>query len=194
MFDSNKPFRVKIMSGGERWAVLRWPTDQEWIARARKQALVQRASGVSEVPDLNEANATLITATQQESDGQPFDEFEATKLVTKIERCDVLDVNRSGEVFEVKMSVPGGEVTHKLRIPSVADAVAYRRAAADRKAGRRRVTITINLEPTLKLWEKVTAGVEGYAQGSTVPVIHKDVAVTELLNELEEIEDTGPED
>lgn len=197
MFDSRKEYEVRIPSGGIKTCVLRFPTDDQFIARTRAQRTIRRESGgvvTSEAPNTHRANLELFEQIRIDKDGVPFDEFEATKAIERIERIEVIGCDRAGEEFAVRMRVPGGEVVHRLRVPMQADIVAYARGSVHRRDQRRESVTIIDLTPAGVLWGKISAGVDGYAEGSVVPITHKDAAIVEMLSEMEEMfRDSDPE-
>lgn len=198
MFDSRIEYEVKVLSGGIKKCVLRFPTDEQFIARTRAQRTIRRESGgvvTSEVPNAHRANLELLERIRIDKDGDSFDEFEATKAIERIERIEIVDCDRVGEEFAVKMRVPGGEVVHRLCVPTQADIVAYSRGSVHRRDQRRESVTVIDLTPAGVLWAKITRGVEGYADGSAVPITHKDAAIVEMLAEMEQVlrDDQDPE-
>jgi hypothetical protein len=91
--------------------------------------------------------------------------------------------------------VAGGRVVHVLKIPTQKDILEYGRASVRAVDSRRQQEIRLALEPSADLWAKVRAGVEGYANPEGVPIVHKDVAIVELLAQVEAAqEEDDPED
>lgn len=198
MFDTNKEFAVKIASGGIKTAIMKWPSDADWCARTAQQRIVRRAVGrgqtTTEATGGVSANADLFAKYRVDQDGAPFDEAEAAAVIAKMERCGVLDVQRNGDVFAIRMQVAGGIVVHNLRIPKQSDILKYERSLVSSTQGRRESIQTVSLEASGVLWDAVQTSVEGYAPGSNTPIVHKDVAVMELLAAIEaEAEDSDPE-
>ena len=199
MFDSRKEYEVRILSGGLKTCVLKFPTDDQWIAHTRAQRTVRRMAGgllTTEVPNAHRANLELFEAIRLDKDGAAFDEFDATKAIGRIERIEIVESERIGEEFAIRLKVPGGIVTHRLRVPTQADIVAYGRGSVQRRDQRRESVTTVDLTPAGVLWNKVIAGIEGYADGSMVPIIHKDAAIVEMLQAMEEAlaDDADPEE
>jgi hypothetical protein len=93
------------------------------------------------------------------------------------------------------MAVPGGEVVHSLKIPLQSDLMAFSRAAAPPIIeGRRTQEIRTFLEPSGELWAKIGRAESGYSEGSGVPIVHQDSAITELLQQLDAADgDDDPE-
>ncbi len=189
MFDQTKEFVVKILSGSEKLCTVRFPSDEEWCARTRAQRAIRRILGRGksqyEVTNAEEADAELFAKIRQDKDGAEFDAAEAAKVIERLERCQVVDVERQGDRFRIEMKVPGAHVVHVLKIPTQKDVLDYGRASVRAIDGRRQQEIRLALEPSAELWAKVKAGVEGYANPDAVPIVHKDVAVVELLAQVE---------
>lgn len=160
MFDPTKEFLVKILSGTEKACRVRYPPDEEWCARTRRQKAVRRLLGRGrsqyEVAGTEESDAALLAKIRLDNDGAEFDAAEAAKVIERLERCQVLDIERAGDRFRIEMRVAGGRVAHFLKIPTQKDVLDYGRAS-----------------------------VEGYANPEAVPIVHKDVAVVELLAQVE---------
>jgi hypothetical protein len=199
MFDQSKELLVKILSGGEKACRVRYPTDAEWAARTRQQKAVRRLLGRGksqyEVTGAEEADAALLAKIRLDKDGVEFDVAEAAKVIERLERCQVLDVERAGDRFRIEMRVAGGRVVHVLKIPTQKDVLDYGRASVHAVDGRREQEIRLALEPAAELWAKVRVAVEGYANAEAVPIVHKDVAVVELLAQVEALqEEDDPEE
>ena len=199
MFDQTREYVIKILSGGEKACRVRFPSYEQWSERTRKQRAVRRMLGRGrteyEVRNIEDADAELFGAVRLDADGPHFDAAEAGKVIERLERCRVIDVERDGDRFRIAMRVPGGEVLHVLKIPMQQDALDYGRAAVRAIDGRRQQEIRLALEPSADLWAKVCVEVEGYANPDAVPIVHKDVAVVELLAQVEAAQDEDdPED
>jgi len=197
MFDSNRQYEIRIPSGTMKKCVLRFPSDQELIERTRAQKTIRRQVGrntETSAPGAPAVNLELFQKIRIDTDGQSFDEHEATAALARLERIEILDCERAGDTFTVRMNVPGGEVTHALRMPTQADISAYARSSVRRQEGRREVTTVVDLAPAGALWQKLAAGTTGYAEGSAVPICHQDAALVEVLSEIDRAtEDADPE-
>jgi hypothetical protein len=189
MFNSQAEFQIKILSGGEKSCLLRWPTDREWADVTRKRKVfresIGRGKSQSRVLGVESSAAELFAKIRLDQDGEVFDEAEASAAISKLERCRVVACEREGDAFRIAMAVPGGQVVHLVKIPLQSDLMAFSRAAAPPIIeGRRSQEIRTFLEPSGELWGKIGSAISGYAEGSTVPIIHKDAAITELLQQL----------
>jgi len=93
-------------------------------------------------------------------------------------------IERSADTYTVRFSVPRAEVSHTLRIPTQKDVQEYAAASIHRRDGRRETITTVSLEPGGRLYDKIFVRSEGYG-GASVPIIHKDAAVVEVLTQME---------
>jgi len=193
MFDPVKPFPVKITSGGQKECILRWPTDEQWAQRARETKVIRRVLGGGytkrERTTSVEASRKLFAAVHV-SGGEAFDEFEQAAAINKLDRSEVTEVARKADLFRITMKVAGGHtVSHRLRVPTLRQSFNYENQAATVMDHRRTQEIQMFLEPSATLWDAISDGVEGYAEGAAVPITHKDAAVMELLAAMAEQED-----
>ena len=192
MFSTEKTFEIRIISGGVKICKLRWPTDAEWCTRSKRLRTVRRFVGTgqatTEVAGAARADAELFELIRIDKDGASFDEAEASRAIGKLEAA-TSTVELEGDVYVVTLAVPGGEVRHRLKIPRQSDIAEYARGAVKRTEERRSIVTTVNLEAGGVLWGKISDGTEGYAEGSGVPVTHKDLAVSEMLALLQSEED-----
>jgi hypothetical protein len=198
MFDPVTPFPVSITSGGKKTVELRWPTDQQWAQRARETKVRRRVLGGGrtqrERTTSTEADAALF-AEIHVSGGEAFDELEKSAAIAKLDRTEVVEVHRKGDLYRISLRVAKGHtVHHRLKIPTQRQMFAYENQAIRVVDHRRTQEVQMFLEPAETLWGQISDGVEGYAEGAAVPINHKDAAVTELLALLAEQEDdTDPE-
>jgi hypothetical protein len=199
MFDTSKIFKIRILSGGEKACDVAFPSNDQWCERARKQKAVRRLLGRGksqyESGNGNQADADLLAKIRKDQDGAPLDEFEASKVIDRLERCHVTDVSRDGNSYRVTMTVPGATVLHVLRMPTQKDVTEYGRSSVKSTDSARAQEIRMSLEPAMTLWERCRERVEGYAEGSAVPVVHMDAAIVAMLTQMEsDLEDPDPED
>lgn len=197
MFDRNPKngFVVPILSGGEKRCAVRFPTDEEWKERTRKRQAVRRIVGRGkteyDVPNAEGPDAELFAKILLDAFGNEFDAAEASQVIARIERCRVTNVERDGDRYRIEMAVPGMGVVHVLRIPMKADTLRYGRTSVRSTEGRGVQHIRLSLEPSAELWAKVLVEVHGYENADDIPIIHKDVAVVELLAQVELAEEEG---
>ncbi len=188
LFNSGAEFTVPILSGGRKECKVRFPTDAEFCERARVQKSVRTALGRGksqyEVLNAQDVNAALFAKIRLDKDGPEFDTAEASKVIERIERCEIVKVERIGDQFRVETKVLGGIVTsHLVGIPLERDVVNYGRTSVRSIDGRRMTEVRVLLEPSAELYKKVSVSVEGYAAG--VPVIHQDAVLVEVLYQME---------
>ena len=207
MFDSTKPLDVQILSGGEKDCTLRFPTDQEWCAAARRRRVLETTIGSgksqSRVLGAEEAYADLFTACRVDTDGPAFDQAEAVAAVSKLERCKVVSCEREGNAYRVTMRAYAGRmlyegqmsdvyqrVVHLVKIPMQSDTLQFSRESVPPSRDSRAVReIRSYLEPVGPFWAKIGTAEAGYAEGSTVPIVHKDAAINALLEQLRQADE-----
>lgn len=201
MFSTQAEFICKILSGGAKQCTLRWPTDAEWCERTRKQKTIRRQLGrgqtAVEAPGSQRSNLDLFEKIRIDKDGPAFDEHDASKALEKLERCEVQSVSRSGDQYSIRATVTGKriEVEHVLRMPTEKDVFEYGGAAVHRRDGRRESITTVALEPGGVLYNKLFVSATGYrtngdaVTASDIPIIHKDVAIVEVLTQMQLDED-----
>lgn len=217
LFDRTRRFEIPVphpdFPNGLKPAIVRFPTDEEWCKRSRDMITVRRSLGrdavKTEVPKVGPINRELFDKIRSLDDGDAhgvdFDDDEAMKIVERLERCQVTDVERLSAGYSITMRVLGGKiVTHELKIPTQRQIMEFGRAAVQ-SLGRRTTSETrIMLEPSGHLWRQLAHSVTGYvgidantnlASGSgPIPIIHMDAAVTELLQSIQsETEGDDPE-
>lgn len=200
MFDRNKEFIVRILSGEEKRCTVRFPTDAEWAERTRKRRVIRRNIGRGqtevEVPDPTGPDSDLFAKICSNGDAEHFNEAERAKVIRRLERCEVIAAEREGDSFRIKIAIPGGIALHVLRIPMQADVLRYGNTSVKTIDNRRTQDLKLSLEPSAELWQKVIIEAEGYASQADVPIVHKDVVVLELLNQVElaeQADDYDPE-
>jgi hypothetical protein len=101
-----------IVSGEEKRAFVRFPTDAECCDRSRKQKQIRRFLGRDksqlEVPNSREADAELFEKIVKDKNGSEFDKSEAAAVVSRLERCKITNTERVGNTFRISMTVPRG--------------------------------------------------------------------------------------
>jgi hypothetical protein len=184
-FDAiNDRFICEFYSGGMIKCAVRFPTDKQWIER-QKHVRIQvqnlgrdksRTQGiVNEEHDLELFKAIRIEG------GEDFDEYEGSHVITLLTKAEAAATGSAGGV-DVRLKVFGGrETVHSLRAPRRKQIVNYSEAhwkVTDGKACR---TIQVALETSAQLYDQLVVSTEGYADGSPVPIIHKNAVITELM-------------
>lgn len=194
-FNREAHFDVKIISGEEKVATLRFPTDQELCDRARKLKLVRRNLGrgktQSEAGNGVELSADLFARIRVDKDGPVFDDSDAAAFIGRLDRCEVSDVEREGNQFRVTMKVPGTTVEHVLKMPTQKDLIDFGRNSMTAIDDRRQSEIRLKLEPSGDLWGRMVVSVEGYeGEGhGAVPITHKDAALNEVIAQVQRLEE-----
>jgi hypothetical protein len=195
LFDASKPIVVPILSGGEKRCEVRFPTDEEWGAWARAQRTIRhflgRGKSQSEDLDLPRINAELFKTIRIDKDGPEFDDAEAGMVIGRVERSQVLEVEREGNNYRIAMKVPGARVTHVLRMPTAKEMQEHERASTSVVAARRSIETRAFLEPSGTLYDKLHVSHDGYA--GVVPIVHKSAAVSEVIAQLAIEGDDDPE-
>lgn len=200
MLDLKKKFDIKILSGGERLCSVSYPTNEMWCERVRKIKAVRRSLGRDKAQfdpsNQHQVDAELFAKIRQDKDGAEFDQAEASKVIERLERCEVLGIERDGNFYRVSMQVVNKHrVTHVLRIPREADVLEYQRSQPRPTHGARTTEFRIALEPAITLWGKCEAKTEGYTDGMQVPAVHMEPAITAVLSQVEiDSEEPDPED
>jgi hypothetical protein len=193
LFDTSKNFTVPIISGEEKRCVLRWPTDQEWAQRARSLRIVTQQLGrsKSQTETVNEdrVNAELFAKVRVDKDGPPFDEAEASAAIQRLDRTLITEATRHGANYEIALRAAGCDLLHVLRIPTKAEELRYRKAVVRVFDLRRQVEARLNLEASGELYDAVHVSHEGYA--GPVPIVHKEAALREMLNDLQQLDEEG---
>lgn len=194
-FDVKREMAVPIQSGGVKRCVVRYPTDAELCKRVRDQRTVVHELGRGktrmETPNADAVDFALFRQIRVDKDGPEFDEAEGCAVISKIERCEVIDSERIGEQFRITLRVPKAEVVHVLRGPLQSEKKEYGRGAMSRTGSRRSEEIRIALEPAGVLYDKLFVSTEGYVNGA--PINHKAVVISEILYQLNVEDEESPE-
>jgi len=197
MFDTNKPFTINILSGGEKHCECSFPSDQQWSELAKKRKSVRRKTGRGlsdwEEPGREQAELDLLIAIGKPGTAEQFDKFEASKMIGLLSRAEVLETEREGDGFRVELKVFGGTVSHTVGIPTMEDRFRYDREVSKITNGERRVELYVNLTPCAEIWDRLRVNISGYGDGSAVPIIHKAAALSGVISKLQELESDDPE-
>jgi len=188
MFDPESviefPARLASTQGLETKVEVRWPTDEEWLKRARARKVIIRRprAGVSETipPPPGQGDVDLYEAIKH--NGAPvMTAAEADKVLDALGKADVIDVRIEGIQAEVEMVILSGSVTMSLRIPTADEVVSFRRAAVrllDLPFSQQEVRI--NPEAGARLFD--SCGGKSGDYKSAIPVTHKDAAVRAVID------------
>ncbi len=189
-FDSGRVVALKLNSpGGIKTVRVRFPSDEQWIARQRHRKVVVKnlGRGMSEttVAGGEEVDAALVAKTRvEEENPAEVDAFEAARIVEQLSQAEVDDVVPEGGSFRVITRVLGGTTAHLLKMPSAKDVFEYWRGflrSIDLPYGKQE--ITVNLPAAGILYKKLSEATEGYA--GAVPIIHQAVAVKAAVDALD---------
>jgi hypothetical protein len=207
MFDSNSEFPVVILSGGEKECRMKWPSDADWCSAARRRRVLESSLGngksQSRVLGAEAAYADLFVRCRVDTAGPQFDEAEAVAVISKLERCKVISCEREGNAFRVTMRAYSGRmiyegqmadvyqrVVHLIKMPMQADTLQFSRdSVPPSRDSRNAREIRSYLEPVGPFWAKIGTAEAGYAEGSVVPIVHKDSAINALLEELRQADE-----
>ena len=187
MFDSARPITLKLQTpDGPKAVSVRFPSDEEWTERQRARKIVTRSLGrgmsKSDVPGHEEVDEALVR--KGKTDGPEIDCYEAMTIVGVLSRCDVTDVEREDGGYRVRMTVPGGETSVLLRMPTAREIYAFRReyvSAVELPHGKS--STSVNLEAAARLFDALAGESTGYA--GPVPIIHKEAALVAMIAEFE---------
>lgn len=184
MLDTNTEIRLRLEDGeGVKHAVLRWPTDEEWIRREKNLRTVIHtvvSGGTFRETRGNERAAfDLFQAIRTDTDGPVFDEYEAADVIGRLLEIEVLEVTRRGAEVDVRLAVAGGNVvTHTLGFPTARWRHAY---------GKLTTLISFDgwrewhrdLAGIAAMWRELVVRVEGCV--GEVPLPHKAAAMAETM-------------
>jgi hypothetical protein len=190
LFDASREIEISIQSGGSKKCVVRFPTDEELCDRVKRHRTIRQHLGrgkseTSEGTKNEQVDLELFQKIRIDADGVQFDEYDAAKVIERLDRVRVTGVERLGDEFCISMSVPGAQTTHTIRMPTEKQKREYQRGAVHVIDDRRSQDIRIALEPGGYLFDKCIVSSTGYA--GRVPINHKSVVISELLVELEKI-------
>ena len=137
-FDASRPITINLRTpSGVKTVRVRFPSDDEWIARQRrcKVLVKQLGRGISETTvangeDVDAALVALIQEKPRDGDAPEIDPFEAMKVVEQLSLAEVDDVVPDGDLFKVTLRVLGATTLHLLKMPSAKDVFEYRRGFA----------------------------------------------------------------
>jgi len=159
-------------------AVLRLPTSAEMLEYVRSIGRVTRRKTAE--PDLKPDQ--VLFAKLRLDDGPEFDEYEASRAVGGIVDQNIIDTQRANGRYLVTLGTPFGEVVHTVDIPTQKAVVQYRRAISKSTA---RIDV---MEHAVALFDGITRGAEGYADGVEVPLNHKSAVVQAALAALDDLD------
>jgi len=181
MFDVKLPIEMNASTAdGMRHLQMRWPSDHEWDTRQRARKHIMRSLGrgrfVTENPLPGPHDLELYNAIKQNGAGD-LTVGEAEFVINILGQCDVTNVIVEGNQATVEMSVPSGNVTHHLRLPSIDQIQSFRRTASKTIELPHGVSeIRTTIMPGAQIYDACGGRSDDYA-GGVVPALHKDAAV-----------------
>lgn len=186
VFSAAKQFIVPLQSAGRKACKVRFPTDTEWCARARKQRSIRRflGRGKSQAQAVNTSgvDVDLFERIRSDKDGPDFTPAEAAAVLAKLERATVEDCEREGDHLRLTLRVPGAVTEHLVRTPTIDEMDAHEAASVSVVGERRQQEIRGFLEPSGELYDAIVKGVQGY--DGRVPIVHKCAIVGEVLSQV----------
>lgn len=188
VFDTTAQYRAKVLSGGVKACVVRWPADAEWCEYSRAQRTIRTALGRGKAKTTTSgegaAAVALLAKIRVDLDGAAFDADEALDAIDQLEYGEVTAVTREAEQVRVVLRVWGVDTVHLLRMPTARERRRHEDASTERISGHRNtMEIRAYLEPSGLLYDALLQTVTGYA--GAVPVVHKAVVVGEVLREIQ---------
>jgi hypothetical protein len=195
LFDASKIFEVPKLTGEK--CKVRFPTDEEWCSRARRHRTVRKTLGRGKSQFLpgnaRSVDYELFRKIRVDDDGAEFDEADGAAVVDRLDRAEVVEVERTGTQYRIVMKVPGAKTVHTLRIPSQAQVDDFSAASGSSIHSDRQTEIRIYMDPAAPLYDAIAVHSEGYK--GAVPITHKLGALRAMLAELNaSIDDTDPEE
>ncbi len=194
MFNSKERQTVVVISGGKKTAEVDFPSDKQWCELTSKKKSVKRQTGrgLGTWEDLgNQYKVDQEIFSGLNPSGDTFDEYEASKAMDKLAKASIESVDRlDSNQISITMTVAGKhEVSHVMKMPTLADRVEHERESSSLDPHKRGVLLTVSLEPSGKLYDRLAVSNSGYAEGSVVPVVHKAAALAELIAYCRKLED-----
>jgi len=190
MFDATGEYvlNARTEEGNKTQVTVRWPSDQEWSDRKKAIRFIttQLGRGRSETEPVPSPETDLRIYEAIKLNGAPaLSGDEAGRLLDRLGRCEVRNVEMEGNGAMVTLAVLGGEVKHTVKVPTAKQSRMMREAAAKlRQLPHNRVEARISLDPPAKLWEECGGKSGDYING-IIPAPHKDVAIRAVIEELD---------
>jgi hypothetical protein len=189
MFDAKAEIEIAMhLQSGGKSVVVRWPSDEEWAARASKRKILFRrlGRGMSETvtPEPGEADVALyekiaLNGTPTLTKGEAYQVAEALAVAS------ATGVTVEGDRATVTLTVLTGQVSHNLGIPNADQVITFRRGAFrmfDLPFNTQE--LRLKADAGAKLWDACGGKSDDYA-GGTIPAIHKDAAARAVVEYLD---------
>jgi hypothetical protein len=188
VFDARQPFEITIVSGGRRHCRVKFPTDGQWNARAAKQKInrtdLGRGKSQSKLTPLEHFDSVLFKEILLESPSDEFDEYEASLVIDRLRKAEVSAREAVGDdKVRVEMIVFGDVMVEVLlKQPRRRLVVEYGRAAVNVVNHEKGAETSVSLDASGTLFDQIFISAKGYAEGSSIPLCHKDVVAMAIIN------------
>ena len=189
MFDAKAEIELGMhLQAGQKSVLVRWPTDEEWAARAAKRKIIFRrlGRGMSETvtPEPGEADVALYEKIAL--NGAPtVTKGEAYQIAETLCAVTATGVTVDGDRATVTLSVLTGQVSHNLKIPTADQVIQFRRSAFrmfDLPFNTQE--LRLKAEAGAAMWDACGGKSDDYA-GGIIPAIHKDAAARAIVEFLD---------
>jgi len=194
-------------AGSAQRVVVNWPTDEQWITRARAGRSVMRTLGGGKTMSLpaseealEKADLDLFRAILVEPKGDVDEEF-AMRLVEILDRGSIASIEPAGDLFVIGLKVLGAQgypavlTKHTLRAPTFREERKWRNRYSQLVSHQgSKYEIRTNPELAGEMYDELTQKAEGYSEGSRVPIHHKVAVVGRLMAMVLSDEDQEVED
>lgn len=192
VFDASLvPVKAIAPDGSIKRIKVRFPTDEEWIARGGRHKTMFRNLGrgnqetVLEEP--NEFDAELlkkIIIAEDGAEADSFDMYESFRILEALSRVQVInDEDSEADPLHIRLRVPGAITTHLFRMPTSKEKFQAERLATSRTIRNKEVWST-NYQLGADLYDAICRETAGYA--GPVPIIHKIAAVLGMVTAIRE--------
>jgi hypothetical protein len=175
IFDASIPINVKVITPeGIKQIAIRFPTDDEWIARSARRKLVYRNLGrgiqepVQQEPQ--EEDAVLLNSLRIEP-GTEVDAFEADRILDELGSSQVVNDPRFEDgICQIVLRARGVLTTHSVRMPTGKEGHQIKKFCTPRQNVNREIW-SFNLAIIGDLYKKLCQGTTGYV--GAVPIVHQ---------------------
>lgn len=185
-FDTATEINLTAQAGQEITKVkVRWPSDQEWHDRQwRRKIIIKRLGrGITEtIIDSLKADETLYAAIKL--NGAPdLTPAEAQRVINALYTCDVTDVEIDASEAEVTMVTAGGEVRHRLKIPTTDQAMKITKAVRFLSLPYNVQQMQAGILTAAEVYDQQGGSSQDYA--GAIPATHKDAAVRAIIERID---------
>ncbi len=196
MFDQTLPIDIFVPTSEEdKKVTVSFPSDKQWMDRARKQKILVRSIGrektTTEVTKAGDSDLALFDLIKK--DDVQLDSYEASYVINKLWEAEVVSSEREGNRFRVTLKTLGGEAVHVMKRPSLRQSAEYGESLSKAIDNGRTNTreITVNIEAAGQLYDTLKVEVEGYT--TVPPIIHKAKVVRQVLDlSIPDEDDSNP--